>query len=61
VDIRIPWALAGLAFSAMPESEKAKIRNQGYDLDKIISEMAKSKSSILEINDGGSTVKIWIE
>lgn len=61
VDISIPWALAGLAFSAMPESEKAKIRNQGYDLDKIISEMAKSKSSILEIKDGGSTVRIWIE
>jgi hypothetical protein len=61
VDINIPWALASLAINAMPESEKAKMRDKGYDLNKVISELTKSKSSILEINDEGSSVRIWIE
>jgi len=61
VDINIPWALASLALEAMPESEKAKMRSKGYDLDRVLSELAKSNSSILEINDEGSRVRIWIE
>jgi hypothetical protein len=61
VDINIPWALASLALEAMPEAEKAKMRAKGYDLDRVLTELAKSKSSILEINDEGSRVRIWIE
>ena len=61
VDINIPWALASLALDAMPEADKAKMRAKGYDLDRVISELAKSRSSILEINNEGSRIRIWIE
>jgi hypothetical protein len=37
------------------------MRKKGYDLDRIINELAKTKSSIIEINDDGSVIKIWIE
>ena len=61
VDINIPWALADLALQAIPDEEKSVIRRKGYDLDKIINELAKSGSSIIEINDEGSVIRIWIE
>ena len=60
--INIPIALADLALGAMPEEEKAAIRKEGYDLDKIMNELAKSKESILKIvGDDGSIIEIWIE
>ena len=37
------------------------MRRKGYDLDRIINELAKSGSSIIEINDEGSVIRIWIE
>jgi hypothetical protein len=61
VDINIPWALADLALQAIPDEEKTVMRRKGYDLDKIINELAKSGSSIIEINDEGSVIRIWIE
>ncbi len=61
VDINIPWALADLALQAIPDEEKSVMRKKGYDLDRIISELAKMGSSIIEINDGSSVIKIWIE
>lgn len=61
VDVSIPWALADLALQAMPEEEKAKIRKQGYDLDKILRELAKSKSSLLELKEENSVIRIWVE
>jgi len=61
VDINIPWALADLALQAIPEEEKSVMRKKGYDLDRIINELAKTKSSIIEINDDGSVIRIWIE
>jgi len=61
IDINIPWALADLALQAIPDEEKTVIRRKGYDVDKIINELAKSGSSILEINDEGSVIRIWIE
>ncbi len=61
VDINIPWALASLALDAMPEADKAKMRAKGYDLDRVLSELIKSKTSILEIGDDESRFKIWIE
>jgi hypothetical protein len=61
VDINIPWALADLALQAIPDEEKSVMRRKGYDLDRIINELAKMGSSIIEINDEGSVIRIWIE
>ncbi len=61
IDINIPWALADLALKAIPDEEKSVMRKKGYDLDRIIKELTKTKSSIIEINDDGSVIKIWIE
>jgi tetratricopeptide (TPR) repeat protein len=61
IDINIPWALADLALQAIPDEEKSVMRKKGYDLDRIINELAKTKSSIIEINDADSVIKIWIE
>ena len=44
------------------EEDKAAIRKKGYDLTKIMNELAKSKESILRIvGDDGSIIEIWIE
>jgi hypothetical protein len=61
VDINIPWALADLALQAIPDEEKSVMRRKGYDLDRIINELANTGSSIIEINDEGSVIRIWIE
>lgn len=59
--INIPWALADLALAAIPEKEKAMMRKEGYDLDKIIEELRKMKGDIIEIIAEGKIIKIWIE
>jgi len=57
----IPWALADLALSAIPEKEKAELRKEGYDLDKIIEELTRARGNILEIRTEGKIYKIWVE
>ena len=60
--LNIPFALADLALSAMDEDDKAAIRRKGYDINKILNELAKSKESILRIaGDDGSIIEIWID
>jgi len=60
--LNIPWALADLALGALDEDDKADLRKKGYDLNKIMSELAKSKESILRIvGDDGSVIEIWID
>ena len=61
MDINIPWALADLALQAIPDQEKAVMQRKGYDVDRIINELAKTGRSIIEINDEGSVIRIWIE
>jgi len=62
VSLNIPWALADLALNAMDEEDKAAIRKKGYDLNKIMDELAKSKEKILRIEaEDGSIIEIWIE
>jgi hypothetical protein len=62
LSLNIPWSLADLAISAMPDEEKAAIREKGYDLNRIMNELAKSKESILKIvADDGTIIEIWIE
>jgi hypothetical protein len=60
--LNIPWALADLALGALDEDDRAELRKKGYDLNKIVNELAKSKESILRIvGDDGSVIEIWIE
>jgi hypothetical protein len=60
--LNIPWALADLAFSAISEEDKASLRRKGYDLDRILRQLADMQGEVLEINDesGGVTFRIWI-
>lgn len=60
--LNIPWALADLALGAMDEDDRAELRKKGYDLTKIVNELAKSKESIIKIvGEDGSIIEIWIE
>jgi hypothetical protein len=60
--LNIPFALADLALSAMDDDDKAAMRKKGYDLNRIMSELSKSKESILRIaGDDGSIIEIWID
>jgi len=60
--LNIPFALADLALSALDEDDKAALRKKGYDVNKIINEMAKSKESILRIvGEDGTVFEIWID
>ncbi|MGD8537887.1 MAG: hypothetical protein PVI66_04125 [Candidatus Aminicenantes bacterium] len=61
LSLDIPWALADLALAAIPEEEKESIRNEGYDLDKIIRELTEYKGNIIEIKSEDSIIKIWID
>lgn len=62
--LNIPWALADLAFQAIPEKDKAALRAEGYDLDKIVSDLTRIKGKLIEIrprDDRTRLIKIWIE
>jgi hypothetical protein len=60
--LNIPFALADLALSALDEDDKAALRREGYDINKIIRDLTRSKDKILEIKgDGGSIIEIWID
>lgn len=58
--INIPWALADLALGAVSEEEKALMRAQGYDLDRIIRELEKI-GEIITIEGEDTIIKIWID
>ncbi len=61
IAFNIPWALADLALSAIPDKDKASLRAEGYDLDRIIDQLTSSRESIIEIRSEGRVIKIWIE
>jgi hypothetical protein len=59
--LNIPWALADLAFSAIPEKEKAVMRKEGYDIDRVIQQLLEFKGEILEFRDKDTIIKIWLK
>lgn len=62
--LNIPWALADLALSAIPEKDKIALRREGYDLDKIIRQLTRMKDHIIEIRpveDKNRIIRIWID
>lgn len=61
ISLSIPWSLADLALQAIPERDKERLRNQGYDIERIIQDLTKNRGQIIEIRDEDTTIKIWIE
>lgn len=61
VSINIPWALADLALSALGERERASLRREGYDLDRIVDQLTRFKEKIIKIDGEDATIEIWID
>jgi len=61
LSLNIPWALADLALSAIPVEDRAEMRKEGYDLDKIIRELTEVKGNIISIQSEEKLIKLWIE
>jgi hypothetical protein len=61
LSINLPWSLASLALQSIPDQEKRAIKSKGYDLNRILDDLVRSKESLLEIASDDSIVKIWIE
>jgi hypothetical protein len=61
VSVNFPLALADLALQAMPEEDKNRIRQKGYDLDRLLDDLAKSREKRVRIEDEGNLIEIWIE
>jgi len=60
--INIPWALADLALGSIEEEEKAELRKEGYDLDKITKTLIEAGEIIyIENKEEGTIIKIWID
>ncbi len=59
--ISIPWSLADLALQSIPERDKERLRQKGYDVERIIAELNRNKGQIIEIRDQDTVIKIWIE
>jgi len=58
--LNIPFALAQLALESIPDPEKKKIRDKGYDLDRILDMLVKTRE-ILSIDVEDTIIKIWID
>jgi hypothetical protein len=61
ISINIPWSLADLAIQAIPEEDKAAIRRKGYDLNRIMAELAGSGESLVRIEEEDTVIEIWVE
>jgi hypothetical protein len=62
VSLNIPWSLADLALGAMDEEDKTAMRRKGYDINKIMNDLAKAKGKPIRIEvEDGTIIEIWIE
>ncbi len=61
VSVNIPLALADLAIQAISDKDKAKMIEKGYNPERIISDLARSKEKLIRIEDEGNLIEIWIE
>ena len=54
--------LVDLAFSAISDEDKSRLRRKGYDLDRIVRQLLELKGEVLEIydEDDGVIFRIWI-
>ncbi len=58
--LNIPWALADLALVNIPDEAKRQLRQEGYDLDRIVKELIEGQR-VIEIETKDSVLKIWID
>jgi len=61
--IVIPWSLADLIFSIIPEQSRNSMKKQGVDISRIVADLTKLKGKVFEIRDNeeGIVIKIWLE
>jgi|WetSurMetagenome_2_1015567.scaffolds.fasta_scaffold47874_2 hypothetical protein len=61
--LAIPWALADLALTAIPDDQKAAIRAKGTDINRILRDLQASRGTVFEVADpkGNTLLRIWIE
>ncbi len=61
--IGIPWSLADLIFSIIPEQSRNSMKKQGVDIDRIVADLTKLKGKVFEIKDDeeGIVIKIWLK
>lgn len=61
--ISIPWSLADLIFSIIPEQSRNSMKKQGVDIDRIVADLTKLQGKIFTIKDDeeGILIKIWLE
>ncbi|MCP4153924.1 MAG: tetratricopeptide repeat protein [bacterium] len=60
VSFSFPLSLAKLALNALPEEEKTKLRDEGYNLDRILDSLMENPK-LLRIEVETSIFKIWLE
>jgi tetratricopeptide (TPR) repeat protein len=58
--LSIPFILAKLALDAIPETEKKKLKNEGYNIDQVIRALVE-EGEVFKIADEDGVFKIWIE
>jgi hypothetical protein len=58
LSLDLPWALADLILSAIPEKDRLALRRKGYDLDKIIDHL--SRRNLLRIEDEEGLIELSI-
>ena len=58
LSLDLPWALADLILSAIPEKDRQALRRKGYDLDKIIDHL--SRRNLLRIEDEEGSIELSI-
>ncbi len=56
IKINIP-----LADLAIPPKEKQMLRQKGYNLERIMKDLEKTKMSIIEISEEKTLIKLWID
>lgn len=61
--ISIPWSLADLVFSVIPEQSRMSMKRQGVDIDRIVADLTTLQGSVFEIKDDeeGIIIRIWLE
>lgn len=61
VSLNIPLAWADLALKALSEKDRRALRQKGYDVENIMSRLTGRNGFAIEINEDGSSIRIWVE
>jgi len=61
LSMNLPLSLADLAIQGDFRRRKTRMREKGYDLNRIISDLARNKEKLVRIEEDGNIIEIWIE